>query len=1527
MTDDSESPIPFDSMRFGRYQITRQLGAGGQGQAFLADDVIAGSQVVLKHALGNDTFIHDEYHLLARVDHSHVVCVHALYHEPKVAGVVLVEEFIEGEPLSDFLGKLRYDELLSIGIQVMSAVSHLHVIGLRHGDIKPANILIRRDGDHIHATLIDFGLASALTNNVYLGGTPDFVAPEILAGKGPSAACDWYALGHTLELMRAGDAADPENEKHPVTRVIANLKLADPRLRQEAVSWLVDAPGIADETLALPERLPELTDDENSGGFALALQSSLASDGVKVIEVGGKVDSGCSEFLALQVWSVKNQSIARAYRDHWFDPLETWKELAVDAGVDLGVATKRFEGKRRIENAEKPVDHIAVFLDLLTGLDVPVFLALGRKASESHQGRELIRRCELLAQVDVSFPFVLAVTSSNTSGPFRLDDWPSPKIEALLRVLFPRECRNAPEQLVLIAKRIHDVTQGQRGLIHRIVRASCSTRVLRRLGGGLSADLNAIGTAIDPVECTALVDLSAPAKTIVAALQQNANFLDRPLITQVTGLKDSVLDRALKELRQNGLICDQHDDRAPIKLLQENTPGFGSQSWSIEDELKRGSNALIALHKRFNHWLLSAFPESVSAHLRRFLRPALPWFPGRGPLSILCTKSYLQAGHPQDAIDFLDDLPAEVVEEIGVASRAFLKARILSTTGKNQEAIGVLESCPTEELSKDDHHLLCADRAYYHLLAGDVEAAANDFPESDLAGLDPETVGRCLTMMGLVARAQGQLDSATELFRLATKQWQELADDRRVAAALGNLALCDLDVANFNSAVTLMRSALQLLRRRGSSDQIASVVNNLGVALSRSRRFLDATREFGEAMRLFASCGDTIRVEMSRASRGISSLGAGEVTAAKRDLERAEEVLSDTASGPAIEKTKEALVSTNLLLGRYGRARRWLDHDDDPRQVLVQRFNEYLGDRHLISVGLRSAKVTDRLVAKLAAVELRFEDGKHDLASKHVRGLLIWRQRLEKEMNSREKTLFRAGVALPALRLLESRIRHRVGSAAGTPVILGVIADILSDLNRDASLRDILDGVVANVLDITRAIRVFVVRIPDDSTFDIIARAEKNGGAEGDPQLSTLVLKRCREAREPILIADASDDTDFGFAASVRAMGLRSIATFPLLETDDGYHVLYLDTPLESAAFTESDLTAVSILAEIASAAFSLSHRAQKSDLERRISVVSESRARRALQQQSGELQRVRRRSGFGEFIGSSASLATVQSQLKRAGQSELSILITGETGAGKELAAEKIHASSPRASNPFIALNAATLTENLAESELFGHEKGAFTGATTDSLGLLRSADGGTFFLDECGELSAAVQAKLLRVMENKTLRPVGGNTNYEIDVRFVFATNRKIKTDPGFRDDLYYRISQIEIELPPLRDRLEDIPLLVEHFLKLNNREDVVIEAAAMEALMEYSWPGNVRELRNVVDRLVLLSANKTARLTDLPQEIWDFRGSKPMTLAEAEIVAIRNALRWAAGEKKAAAKLLGISRTALYDKLKRYLLDVED
>ena len=345
---------------------------------------------------------------------------------------------------------------------------------------------------------------------------------------------------------------------------------------------------------------------------------------------------------------------------------------------------------------------------------------------------------------------------------------------------------------------------------------------------------------------------------------------------------------------------------------------------------------------------------------------------------------------------------------------------------------------------------------------------------------------------------------------------------------------------------------------------------------------------------------------------------------------------------------------------------------------------------------------------------------------------------------------------------------------------------------------------------------------------------------------------------------------------------------------------------------------------------------------------------RRALEKRRllGELERLREQLAAGRrrgrIVGSSAAMGEALRLIDRVGPTDSTVLVLGESGTGKELIAEAIHEQSTRAARPFVKLNCAAIPEALLESELFGHEKGAFTGAVARKLGKFEQADGGTLLLDEIGDMTLATQAKILRALQERELQRVGGSQTIKVDVRIIASTNKDLERavkDGTFRDDLYFRLNVVTIQVPPLRERRDEIPELADHFLAEANarlhRSITRLAPDTLAALMEYSWPGNVRELRNMIERAVVVNDGDVLALGSFPAPIrppeapggaagrWDALQGQDLTLdqkvAQLERAFVMDALSRAGGVQAAAARLLGVTERSVWHLVKKHRIEV--
>jgi transcriptional regulator with GAF, ATPase, and Fis domain len=425
-----------------------------------------------------------------------------------------------------------------------------------------------------------------------------------------------------------------------------------------------------------------------------------------------------------------------------------------------------------------------------------------------------------------------------------------------------------------------------------------------------------------------------------------------------------------------------------------------------------------------------------------------------------------------------------------------------------------------------------------------------------------------------------------------------------------------------------------------------------------------------------------------------------------------------------------------------------------------------------------------------------------------------------------------------------------------------------------------------------------------------------------------------------VVTVDAAGDPRFEAARSVSDLQLRSVLAAPLIARGEVTGCLYVDDRLRPGAFGEDDVALVLDFAD--QAAIAVENARLLEENQRRGREVAElaSRLAEEVDSQRVELRQSREalavRYDYRNLVGRTPRMMELFRLLDRVTDTALPVVIHGESGTGKELVARAIHHNGPRGGRPFVSENCAAIPENLLEAALFGHVRGAFTGADGDRRGLFEIADGGTLFLDEVGEMSPAMQSKLLRVLQEGELRRVGAERGRKVDVRIVAASNRdlgRLVADGRFREDLYYRLNVVRVVLPPLRERREDIPLLVDHFLRKHaaqaQRPPKKIARPALAKLCGYRWPGNVRELENEVLRAAALGG-ETIVVEDLSPHVAAGEPVAPIDVDDLTVRArverlertlVREALSRSGGNQSRAARLLGLSRFGLQKKLRRY------
>ncbi|WP_438000041.1 sigma 54-interacting transcriptional regulator [Sorangium sp. So ce185] len=924
--------------------------------------------------------------------------------------------------------------------------------------------------------------------------------------------------------------------------------------------------------------------------------------------------------------------------------------------------------------------------------------------------------------------------------------------------------------------------------------------------------------------------------------------------------------------------------------------------------------------------------------------------PAGGRLASLSARCLLRLGRYDEArreaqgalaaADGGGDLAAGRADASAAAELAETLGLALGYLGDQQGALQSLARAVALRPASDSPRARARTLSYHALhayRAGDAALAARGFQEAlDLA--EAEGLGDLLATAALnlgTARHQlGDWGAALRCYERGLRAAIAFAKERTEATLRFNLAKIHADVG------LLDRAELGLARLRAPEgakvpEEIAAAALGLAAEIAAARGAL------GEAARLLdeARAGHAARGSKREACE--ATLHAAEVALAARDSAAAGARLAEAAA----------------LLREIDAADLALRHATAGAELALS-----LGDP---GAALEQVQRGAGLVAQVAQLELH---AKHEEVSAEA-----LRQRSATALAERHRTAAiecweRIGSTLPA-ELAEVFWRHpRRAALRGGPArpaarmelvmkLLEINRRLSSTLDAEEVLRLAMDAAI----ELTGAERGFVIltsrdpRDPHDPRdspdspgrqgkvrLEVAVARNLDRERVGKSQLkfSHGIAKRVVERGEAVLTVDALADARFHGSASVHALRLRSIVCVPIRAHGAVLGAVYLDNRFQRGKFAEGDADLLGAFAD--QIAVALHNGRLMAELRERTRALEEEQRRVAelmrsqadeIERLSHELERTRAdaRRDFPEIAGRSAPMRAVLALCERVAESDVTVTVTGESGTGKELVARAIHAGGPRRGGPFVAVNCAALPEALLESELFGHVKGAFTGAVRDHGGLFQSARGGTLFLDELGETPVGVQAKLLRALQERSIRPVGSDRSVPVaDVRVVCATNRDLREEVAqgrFREDLYYRVSVIEIRLPPLRERPDDIPAIaqaiVEKLSARQGRPAFRLSRGALRRLMSYGWPGNVRQLENVLSRACVLAPGPEIGPADiqLPAAAPAPRARSRADYRGAEAERIRAALDLARWNVCEVSRSLGIPRTTLYRKLAQY------
>jgi serine/threonine-protein kinase PknK len=1618
----------------GRYEVVARLGRGAQGAVLRVLDRGRGDHCVLKavEAIGEDgeAALVAEFRYLTRLAHPALVPVRDLGRVERDGAlprgtVYVTADEVAGAPaltVAALEPGERARAIWAVAADVAAALAIIHGAGLVHHDVAPGNVLVVGDGIDARAVLLDLGLCTVRGAGGDARGTPAYMAPEALAGRGDPRS-DLWSLGATLHHLATGEAvfarptlADtaravvtvappPAPLPGGLAALIARLLARDPAQRPASALALADELDAIAGALDRPvRRRPRPAVRPPASATALVgAEAAIAAtaDALAVAPV-------------LRVWGPPGASTSAVV-----DEAVRRRQLAAIAGGaalppivrgDLDTVADRL-GVAPAAGDDRAAGHLATaVVRAAAGHLIIAELAADARADALARAAAVGGGHLVLVETRAAAPPARAGVIAVEVG--------AASVDALAGLAAAELGRPVPAAW---AESLHRASGGLPALAADIARvAAARPDPLAILPEAIAANAGAVAAAFarralsaPPAERAVLAAVAAwdgRARTEAVAATAAALHADRDALVAAAGA-----------LVAAGSLARDGDE-----LLLA-----GPLAAAIVDELDPASRG--ALHATAAAW--ATFVGAPAAVRARHLVAAPP-VAGSSPVLAEAAAGALARGRTGDALalanaalEVADDESEAAESALLVARAALIAARYdqaenaaalaattagtsaraqlllgrirqrrgdldgaeavlaeLAATG-DDEAVGALARLlvararyadaarfagpvdrPRDGATSDAGHALRLEAAgLAALYQGDADGADRAFAGLEAAAADAASLGRALALRGMVAQQRSDLVAASALFARSSAALRDGGDVHAAAVADLNAGTALSERGRFAEALPMLATAAADLGEVGAVAERAAAEFNRGNALLGLGQLGDA-RAAAEAaldhaarhglphIEVFAGLllGDVARRAGDRASAAahyriaerVARAGGAPHALLSALLPRAEVTAADDpAAADALLVEADALATSTDDRDRLALARgRVLVATGEPGDAVITEA--------LLDVARRAVR-DDRveLAFRATAVAAQLARGDRGLAQRRAGDAAQLHARL-------------AAAAAPAWTLTladdpdGAALADLLAPAPAPPAIVTAevprlrrLLALSRRLNGEGSLDRLLDDVIDAAIELTAAERGFLIlrggRGATAASTAALEVAVARGFADGDlddggPSFSRSIAEKAAQSGEPVITLDAGRDERFGAAASVAAFRLRSVMAVPLRQKGQVAGCLYVDHRLRGGAFDDDAAALLLDLADIAAVAIDNARLA--ADLRRQAEEIDGLNRRLAadIADRDAELAQVRARLGRGRdalagaypsIVGRSPAVVGMLERIERAARVALPVVIVGESGTGKELIARALHDHGPRRERAFVAVNCSAMPEPLLESELFGHVRGAFTGADRDRRGLFEVADGGTLFLDEVADTGPAMQAKLLRVLQDGTFRRVGDERVRRADVRVIAATQRplaELASAGRFRDDLRFRLEVIAIDAPPLRARDGDIPLLVEHVLaRVAGGTPPRLTRAALRALEQHPWPGNVRELENALARAVALGG-EVIDVDDLPEAVVRTRGARPAALpddltlkpavAALERTYLDAALARAGGNQTVAARLLGLSRFGLQKKLRR-------
>lgn len=1391
-----------------RYESIERLGRGGGGEVWAVRDRSTGQRLALKvlaHGSGAaevDALIRETVALsgLEGLGLPRVLSFGRLAD----GRPYLIRELVDGTSLEAALGAAPsgsppFEALVEWLARAAEVLTELHRSGLLHGDIKPANIIVRAEGS---VTLVDLGLAAVWQERGAIpeGLTPHYAAPEVMAGRLLTARSEVYSLGVVLREIIAACPAHGAR-RGELEAIVARATASEPAERYPSVDEFASALRSA---AGLPPAAQGARDEhwpvEGIDRATAELLASIAElEPGALLRLDGPSGSGRTTLLKRVAWSLST----RGHSVVWLDEALCAVQGALDA-----------------ELSQVPPPR-CILVDL--GEAAPI--------DQSALGELLMRELAEGARV---------VTSGGLSVPgleaTRRFDVPPLEMDAARRLLK----RALPSLTDALVQRVLEATGARPGALREFVARAGS---------------RAVASSTDVEELLAY-DAGLAAAAPLDPLEAAHFYLDRGRFTQARSALDQIGTRGARETW--------------LEARWQLGAGTAATALRLLDELQ---NAPLD-----------------SEHARSAVDPEL-----LGQLEASRGRALLGVGRYDTALQVLapaESWPVRPRVE-GLAYRGLAQALL----GRHAEAAATLS-----------HALECAER-------------------DDLVRLTALVASSFATAL---LRAE-RLTEAADLFRKAIRAAESVGDAGILSSAQINLAALLKVRGELAPALDMLESAVDTARRSGRRATLHQALLNLANAdlyLGRVERaasnlaaidedaltavakaqlsglraeLTERTGRTAEAVVLYGACEEawsSLGRKREAAEAALEGVLVGvradtvERSLLQRRLERARELLADEPNHRALLRLAEA----RLLLAQGD------ERGAEERCAEALAAAEAGGQREWL---WRSLELEAELCERMGRAQRARRARQRALEVVEDIGASLPRDLREVYWNDPRRGTLRAltageGGGLTPERLGALPFRAAAHPSAGlssvsrltqTPLEqrLARILAVNHDLAGEIDPERLCQKIVLHAAELLGADRAFLL-LGDER--ELTVHAMMGAGADAQREFSSSIARKVVRTGEPLISIDASLDGRLENYASVHQRMVRSVACLPVFDPRGVViGALHLETRGVPSPRFADELPTLSAFAEQAAIALENARlvaelRARTLELETtnrelaaargRLEEVLEARTERlkaARRELRSTRQALEAHYTYEGLVGTSEPMRRIYAMIERVKGTDVPVLITGESGTGKEVVARAIHQSSPRSAAKFLGVNCGAIPEQILESELFGHVRGAFTGADRERKGLFREAQGGSLLLDEIGETPAKMQTGLLRVLQERRVRPVGGHTEEPVDVRVIFATNRDLEAlvrEGRFREDLLYRIRVVELRLPALRERTDDIPQLVDHFFARFatrfQRSKKALSREALHRLLEYSWPGNVRQLENVLLNAWVLSEGDVVEEEDI-------------------------------------------------------------